>query len=444
MRLVVVDYGAGNLPSVVKALRRLGADPEVSSDPAAVAAASALVIPGVGAFPAAMAELGRRGLVEPIREAVRQGKPVLGICVGLQVLFDEGEEFTPTPGLGVVPGRVTRLPDGVKLPHMGWNQVRWAYPHPLVQGIPDGTWFYFVHSFAAEAGDPADVLGVTEYGRPFPAAVARGNVAAVQFHPEKSSAAGLQLLANWLDLARAWPGFTLWPAIDLKDGRAVRLVQGRFDQVTDYGDPVAAAQRWLAAGARALHVVDLDGALAGRPVNTAAVRAIAAAARAAGARVEVGGGLRTLEAIGEALDAGASRVVVGTGALSPDFMRAAVARFGPERVVAGIDARDGRVAVRGWLDVTEVQAVDLARELRRLGVRHCVYTDIRRDGTLAGPNWEGLAAMAATGLLVVASGGVRSVDDVRRCRATPGVVGAIAGKALYAGTLDLKEALAAC
>lgn len=447
MKIAIVDYGVGNLPNVQKAFARVGFPAEITADPAAVAAADGIVLPGVGAFARCMENLGAAGLMEPVLAAARRGTPLLGICVGTQMLFEESVEFGRTPGLGLLPGRVTRLPETVKVPQIGWNTVTPQYPHPLFAG-PDGSaagpgepgqpapfWAYFVHSYAAEGVDPGDVAGLTEYGRPFPSVVARGNIFGAQFHPERSSAAGLSLLRRFGELVRAWRGFTLFPAIDLKEGRAVRLLQGRADAVTDYGDPVAAAQRWLDAGARALHVVDLDGAFAGRPANGEAIQAIVAAARAAGVPVQLGGGLRSLEAIGAALDLGVTRAIIGTRALDGDLMRQALERFGPERIVAGIDARDGQVATEGWVNVTSIRAVDLAARLRTLGVRHCVYTDISRDGMLTGPNWDGLAAMAATGMLVVASGGMSSTADIERVRSLPGVAGAILGKALYTGAI---------
>lgn len=453
-RIAIVDYGMGNLPNVRKAVLRAAREVEagpagaawdavITDRPEDVAAADAVILPGVGAFPAAMAALGRTGLGEAVQAAARAGRPLLGICLGQQLLFEASEEWERTPGLGLVPGRVTRLPGGVKLPHIGWNEVTPQYPHPLLEGLEKGLWGYFVHSYAAEAAEPADALALTEYGRVFPSMVARGNVMGAQFHPEKSSAAGIRIYANWLRLVAAWRGFTVFPAIDLKGGRAVRLRQGDFATATDYGDPVAAAERWLAAGARALHVVDLDGAAAGHPVNGSAVRAIVGAARRAGAVVQLGGGLRTLADMAAALDMGADRIVLGSAAVDPDLVREAVARFGPERVVAGIDARDGMVAVAGWTRTAGVAAVDLARSLRRAGVRHAVYTDIRRDGMLEGPPVDGVRELAATGLLVVASGGIASAADLQRLREIPGVSGAIVGKALYTGALDLAQALEA-
>lgn len=237
--------------------------------------------------------------------------------------------------------------------------------------------------------------------------------------------------------------FELFPAIDLKGGQVVRLRQGRMDEATVYGsDPAQVAARWAAAGARWIHVVDLDGAVRGRPQNEDAVRAIVAAAP--GVRIQLGGGLRSLEAVEAALALGAARAIIGTAALEGDLAARAVERFGPDRVAVSIDARGGRVAARGWVEMTEVRAVDLAVRVREAGVRTVIYTDIATDGMLTGPNLAELAVMGRTGVDVIASGGIASSEDIRRLREIPGVVGAILGRALYTGAVDLAEALSLC
>lgn len=237
--------------------------------------------------------------------------------------------------------------------------------------------------------------------------------------------------------------FELYPAIDLKAGQVVRLRQGRLDEATVYEtDPARVAARWAEAGARWIHVVDLDGAFAGRGQNTGAVRAILEAAP--GVRVQLGGGLRSLDAVAAALELGVARAIIGTAALEGDLVARAVERFGPERVAVGIDARGGMVATRGWVEVTEVRAVDLAGRVKAAGVRTIIYTDIATDGMLQGPNFAEMAAMGRTGLDVIASGGVSSLEDILRLREIPGVVGVIVGRALYTGAVDLKEAVAAC
>ncbi len=230
------------------------------------------------------------------------------------------------------------------------------------------------------------------------------------------------------------------PAIDLMDGQVVRLAAGDFAARTVYAAaPAEVARRFRDAGAQRIHVVDLDGARAGRPVNTAAVEAIAAT----GAEFEVGGGLRTLEDVERVLALGARFAVLGTAAVQRlDLVRDACARF-PGRIVCGIDARGGEVKVAGWERGTGLAAAEVARQVREAGVRLVEYTDVARDGMFTGVDASGAAALAReAGVEVVASGGVASLEDVRACAAA-GLAGVIVGKALYEGRIDLAEALRA-
>ena len=202
MRVAVIDYQAGNLRSVETALRHLGAEFRVTARPEEALGAERLLVPGVGEARAAMEVLDPAGLGEAIREFVRSGRPTLGICLGAQVIFERSEERN-TPCLGIFPGEVRRFPaslrqDGLKVPHMGWNRVFARAAHPLLAGVPEGSYFYFVHSFYPQPADPQLVLAECEYGLRFAAGVGRGNLAAFQFHPEKSGAPGLRLLANFL------------------------------------------------------------------------------------------------------------------------------------------------------------------------------------------------------------------------------------------------------
>lgn len=199
---VIVDYGMGNLLSVEKAFVHLGRPVTVSGDPDVVAKADKLVLPGVGAFGACMANLHAAGLVEPIQAHIASGKPFLGICLGLQVLFERSLEQGEHAGLGILPGEVVRFPDrpGLRVPHMGWNEIHLHRPAPPLAGIAEGTRMYFVHSYYAAPANESDVAVTTDHGRPFCAAVWRDNLFASQFHPEKSSHAGLRLLDNFARL----------------------------------------------------------------------------------------------------------------------------------------------------------------------------------------------------------------------------------------------------
>ena len=202
--VAVVDYGMGNRRSVEKALEHVGARPLITREPAALEEADALVVPGVGAFPHGMRNLIELGLDERIRAAAAAGKPVLGICLGMQLLFERSQEHEVTDGLGLLAGEVSLLDGGgLRIPHIGWNDVRFERPSPLTAGLPgESCAFYHVHSFAARPEDPADVIATTEYGERFATVVSHGNVFGVQFHPEKSSRDGLALLSNFVTLCR--------------------------------------------------------------------------------------------------------------------------------------------------------------------------------------------------------------------------------------------------
>ncbi len=235
----------------------------------------------------------------------------------------------------------------------------------------------------------------------------------------------------------------LIPAIDLMDGCVVRLKQGRAEERTIYSDdPAAFARKWRDAGARWLHVVDLDGAFAGEPRNLDAVRAIVAALDIP---VQLGGGLRSSATIRAALEVGVRRVILGTRAAeNPEWIQSIVEETGPGRIVAGIDARDGIVATKGWTESSNIPAIDLARTVTAAGVRTIIYTDIATDGMLEGPNIAQLQGLAAAiDCEVIASGGVTTLDDVMRLAAVPGICAAIVGKALFEGRLDLAKAIAA-
>ncbi len=232
------------------------------------------------------------------------------------------------------------------------------------------------------------------------------------------------------------------PAIDLKEGKCVRLEQGLMDKATVYSDdPATTARHWESQGAELLHVVDLNGAFAGVPKNLDAITAIRKAIRIP---IEVGGGIRDLATIETLIGIGIDRIILGTAAIeNPAFVREACEKF-PGRIIVGIDAREGRVAIKGWAEVTKVNAVDLAKQMQDYGVIAIIYTDIKRDGMLSGPNIEATKALAkALHIPVIASGGVHTMKDIENLLTIrhAGVSGVITGKAIYSGSLNLREAI---
>ncbi|GMV85667.1 MAG: imidazole glycerol phosphate synthase subunit HisH [Dehalococcoidia bacterium] len=203
--VIVVDYDAGNLRSVARALEHVGASPVVSADPSDIDTAGAVVLPGVGAAEDTMFKLRERSLVEPLLEYIASGRPFLGVCMGLHALLERSEEGGGQDCLGVLPGMARRFTPspGMKVPHMGWNTVEWLRPHPISDGIPSGSYFYFVHSYYPAIADDAFALGATEYGVTFPSVLASGYLVATQFHPEKSGRLGLRLYENFVSWARS-------------------------------------------------------------------------------------------------------------------------------------------------------------------------------------------------------------------------------------------------
>lgn len=235
----------------------------------------------------------------------------------------------------------------------------------------------------------------------------------------------------------------IYPAIDLKEGQCVRLVQGRAEDKTVYSqNPGQVARDFQEQGAAFLHVVDLDGAFEGRPANLEAIKAIA---RAISIPFQVGGGLRTRDNVVTLLEAGANRVIIGTRAVkAPEFIGELIAEFGPERIVLGIDARNGMVATEGWVETSSLKATELGCKMKVMGVIHSVFTDVSRDGLLQGPNLDSIKEMALnTGLKIIASGGVSTLENIRQLKGLEslGVSGAIIGKALYEGKIILSEVL---
>ncbi len=230
------------------------------------------------------------------------------------------------------------------------------------------------------------------------------------------------------------------PAIDLKDGKCVRLLQGKEDEVTVYSDdPAAMANKWVDLGARLLHLVDLDGAFSGEQKNYDKIRAIRKAIQIP---IELGGGIRDISRIDMLVNIGIDRVIIGTSAAgNPDMVKEASKKY-PGQVIVGIDAKDGKVAVKGWVEITELDAVEFAQSVEKLGIAGIIYTDISRDGMLIGPNLDAMAKMVeSVKVPVIASGGVSNIKDIKSLMKIDNLWGVITGKALYSGALDLREAI---
>ncbi len=467
--IAIVDYGLGNLGSVTKAFRRFGAETVLTDDAAILRKADALVMPGDGAFAATMDEVRRRGLVPVLTAAAAAGTPVLGICIGMQILFDESEEHGRHLGLGLLPGRVRRFEAPLVVPHMGWNRLAPRAGHPLFDGIAAGSHVYFVHSYWCDAaGD--DVIARSDYGAAFPAAVARGNVMGLQFHPEKSQSVGLRIVENFVRMCAghsnsnallaakgtnenerrmgrggsmttmpATAALVVVPAVDVRGGKVVRLKQGQLQQEQVYGgNPADAARRWEQEGAARLHLVDLDAAFGARPQFDV----IASVIEAVKIPVEIGGGLRVLENAMRYRERGAERVIFGTAAVaSPGVVQEAVRLWG-DAVAVAVDAKNGKVSVAGWQEVTTVAVSELIERVKGWGVRRVQYTDVVRDGTLVGPNVAGIEEVVRSGLKVTAGGGISTLDDLRKLKTlvAQGMDEAIVGKALYDKRFTLAEA----
>ena len=298
------------------------------------------------------------GLEDATRAAATDGRPFLGICIGMQMLFDGSDETPDIKGIGIIPGRVTLLPRSVRLPQMGWNTLEIASGSRLGADLPDPAWLYFVHSFAPEPTDPSVVSAWCDYGRRFAAAVEVGPVWATQFHPEKSGAVGLQMLRNFVDAisSRVDALMDLFPSIDLRAGQVVRLARGDYSAQTTYDDdPVAVARRFDAAGARWIHVVDLDAALEGGNPNLAMIEAICANV---GAQVQTGGGVRSVNDASERFAAGVTaRGHRQRGRRTSRSCQPSSMRCTPDRL-RSVSTRRGRdVAIHGWTDATGLDLI---------------------------------------------------------------------------------------
>ena len=417
--VVIVDSGVANLASITGAFRRIGASVAITAYPDAVRKAVRIVLPGVGAFGTGMAALRNNGLVGVIREAAAAGRPLLGVCLGMQLLCEASEEDPGTVGLGVIAGTCRRLPAGVRVPHLGWNAVT---PEPGARFVMAG-FAAFANSYALRESPEEWTPAWSMHGARFVAALERGPMLACQFHPELSGAYGAALLDRWFTGrpatgagAREVSGGLrrrLIPCLDVQDGRVVKGI--RFQNLRDAGDPAEQAARYEAQGADEIVILDVAASAAGRATQVETVQRVRGAIRIP---LTAGGGVHSVDDARRLLSAGADKISVNTAAvLRPALLTELARAFGCQCVVLAIDARrtDERweVLVRGGRDAALPDAVGWAREGERRGAGEILLTSWDRDGTRAGHDLELLRAVAgAVCVPVIASGGVGTRDHV--------------------------------
>lgn len=436
MNIAIVDYNGGNTASMKNALARLGFSAVVTSDPPVILSADKIIFPGQGRAGSAMQNLRETGLDVTVQNIKR---PFLGVCLGMQLLFEDSEEDN-TKCLGIIKGTVKRFRElKVKVPQIGWNTITETRNSPLLKDMPDTFYAYFVNSYYAET-ERRYVIGMSSYGATmFPSVVQQDNFFGVQFHPEKSGDIGQQLLRNFCELGIPTPHTTLViPALDIRGGNCVRLRQGNYEKETFYSDsPCAVARSFAGKGAKYLHLIDLDGAKKGEPVNSALILSIA---KEMTIPIQVGGGIRTLEHAKEYLDGGVERIIVSTAALNnPEMMRKVIAEYGAGRIIVSVDVKNTALALEGWQQMSTTSIDAALRELTELGIETIIYTDIQKDGTLGGLNLNRIREILKKPFRVMVAGGVKSIQDIHTLRDS-GAYGVIVGKALYENAVDLKKA----
>ena len=402
----IVDYRAGNLTSVKLAFEALGEPATVTSDAETIRRADRVVFPGVGAAKSAMENLAALGLADVVREAAAT-KPFLGICLGMQILFEHSEEDGGVDLLGILPGRVRRFPDapGCKIPQIGWNRVN------------GGESYYFVHSYYAEKGE--FTAGTTRYaGVDFTSAVQRGSLLACQFHPEKSGVAGLRLIRAWLDGSVAFPqagsagqglACRVIPCLDVRNGRVTKGV--KFKNNVDLGDPVEMAVGYSDGGADELVFYDITASAERRPIDIGMVESVAKAIRIPFA---VGGGISCIADMERVILAGAEKVSVNSLAVrNPQIIAEGSRAFGAQCIVLGMDpVRSEKcpsgyeITTRGFREFTGMDAIEWAKRAVDLGAGEIVVNSVDADGTRQGFEIPLTRMIAdAVGVPVVASGG---------------------------------------
>lgn len=417
--VTLIDTGVANLASMRAAFARLGAEVRVTADADAVRRAERLVLPGVGAFGAGMAALRARALDDALRDAVAAGTPLLGVCLGMQLLGEGSDEAPGVPGLGILPARCRGLADASPVPNLGWGRIVPAPDCRLLAPM----WAAFAHAFAFAAPPPGWRAAFGRHGDRFVAGLERGRTLACQFHPELSGAAGAALLDRWMrdlaadDRARASgpdaARVRLIPCLDTRDGRVVKGV--RFQDLRDAGDPAARAALYEAQGADEIVLLDVAASAEDRALRLETVRAVRAGI---GIPLTVGGGVASTADARRLLEAGADRISVNSAALAdPALIGTLAEAFGRQCVVIAIDARrregDWEVLSHGGRRRSGRDAVTWAREAASRGAGEVLLTSWDRDGTRSGCDLALLRAVVeAVPVPVIASGGIGTRDDV--------------------------------
>jgi len=411
--VVIVDSGVANLASIAGAFRRLNAGVVITADPATARDAARIVLPGVGAFGAGVAALRCRRLDTVIRDLASRGTPMLGICLGMQMLCEASEETPEVVGLGVIAETCRRLPPHVRIPHLGWNGVS---AEPGARFVASGV-AAFANSYALRESPAGWTPAWSTHGVPFVAALERDPILACQFHPELSGAYGAALLERWLTGRVTSPGSAangasgllrrVIPCLDVQDDRVVKGI--RFQDLRDAGDPAEQAARYEVQGADEIVILDVSASAQGRDTQVETVRRVRAAIRIP---LTVGGGVRSLEDARRLLSVGADKISVNTAAVRrPELLAELAQAFGCQCVVLAIDARRAgerwEVLVLGGREAARPDAVTWAREGEQLGAGEILLTSWDRDGTRAGHDIELLGAVVdAVRVPVIASGGV--------------------------------------
>ncbi len=447
--VAIIDSGVANLAAVESALTALGVEYTITEDPEVVLRATHAVLPGVGRFSAGLDTLRRHGLDEAVRQVHERGTPLLAVCLGMQMLGDGSDESPDTPGLGIVSGRFQRLPDSVRVPHLGWNQVSAEEDSDL----PSGT-AAFANSYYLPSPPAGWQAARTTHGATFVSMLAQGRTLACQFHPELSGPFGMRLIQDWLSGVPATDegegkreDHDVWhevaprivPCLDVKDGRVVKGI--RFQNIRDAGDPADQAGEYERQGADEIVILDIGASHEARDTQRETVRAVR---RRIHIPLTVGGGVRTVDDARGLLAAGADKVSVNTAAArDPSLLERLSQAFGTQCVVLAIDARrlgdSWDTLVMGGREATGIDAIEWARQGTDLGAGEILLTSWDRDGTRAGCDVELLeTTRQAVDVPVIASGGIGTPDDVVTAFRT-GADAVLAASVFHDGDLTVGE-----